>query len=54
MIKVSDIARDTAIRMMKEENQPGSFIRVGVKGGGCSGLMYQLVFDTISCLQHSI
>lgn len=23
-----------------------SFIRVGVKGGGCSGLSYELTFDT--------
>lgn len=45
MIKVSDIARDTAVRMMQEDNKPDYFIRVGVKGGGCSGLMYQLEFD---------
>lgn len=31
---------------MATENHPaGSFIRVGVEGGGCSGLMYKLVFD---------
>ena len=23
-----------------------AFIRVGVKGGGCSGLLYELTFDT--------
>lgn len=32
---------------MKEENRPAdSLIRVGVAGGGCSGLSYQLEFDT--------
>jgi iron-sulfur cluster assembly protein len=31
-------------RRWKEENP---FIRVGVKGGGCSGLMYELKFDNI-------
>ncbi|MCH2234630.1 MAG: iron-sulfur cluster assembly accessory protein [Crocinitomicaceae bacterium] len=45
MIKVSDLAKETALRMMAEDNKPNSFIRVGVKGGGCSGLMYELDFD---------
>ena len=45
MIRVSDTARDTARRMMAEDNKDGWFVRVGVKGGGCSGLMYQLEFD---------
>lgn len=31
--------------MMAEENKTNHFIRVGVEGGGCSGLMYQLNFD---------
>lgn len=30
---------------MAEEGQDGYFIRVGVEGGGCSGLRYQLTFD---------
>jgi len=30
---------------MEDEGQVGYFIRVGVKGGGCSGLMYELDFD---------
>ena len=34
--------------MLAEEGRPsGSFVRVGVKGGGCSGLMYQLDFDHV-------
>jgi iron-sulfur cluster assembly protein len=45
MIIVTDKAKETAIRMMQEEKQDGHFIRVGVEGGGCSGLMYQLKFD---------
>lgn len=32
---------------MQAENKPANaFIRVGVEGGGCSGLTYMLVFDT--------
>ena len=45
MIKVTDIAKNKAISLMKEDNKEGYFIRVGVEGGGCSGLMYQLTFD---------
>lgn len=45
MIKVTDTAKETAIRMMADEKKFNHFIRVGVEGGGCSGLMYQLKFD---------
>lgn len=45
MIKVTDTAKNKAIELMKEDNKDGYFIRVGVEGGGCSGLMYQLTFD---------
>ena len=31
--------------LMEDEQKDGFFIRVGVQGGGCSGLMYQLTFD---------
>lgn len=47
MIKVSDNAKKQAIRLMEDEGQIDYFIRVGVKGGGCSGLMYELDFDNI-------
>ncbi len=45
MITVTESAKSQAIRLMDEEGKAGYFIRVGVKGGGCSGLMYQLTFD---------
>jgi iron-sulfur cluster assembly protein len=45
MITVTDSAKKKAIQLMDEEGKPNSFIRVGVQGGGCSGLMYQLNFD---------
>lgn len=45
MIKVTESARKEALHLMAQDDKPGSFIRVGVKGGGCSGLMYQLDFD---------
>lgn len=45
MIKVTDTAKKQALRLMEDEGKDGYFIRVGVQGGGCSGLMYQLTFD---------
>lgn len=32
--------------MEKEGHATDSFVRVGVKGGGCSGLQYEMKFDT--------
>ena len=47
MITVSENAKQHALELMKADNKPeGSFIRVGVEGGGCSGLSYMLEFDT--------
>ncbi len=48
MIKVSENAVKKAQSLMEEEgkNPTEAFIRVGVKGGGCSGLSYDLSFDT--------
>ena len=45
MIKVSDNAKSEAVRLMDAEDRENLFIRVGVTGGGCSGLMYNLEFD---------
>lgn len=48
MITVSENAKKQAIRLMAEGDSPtNSFIRVGVKGGGCSGLTYDLTFDHV-------
>jgi len=48
MITVSQEAKDHAIELMRDENHPAdSFIRVGVEGGGCSGLSYKLEFDHV-------
>jgi len=47
MITVSENAKNQAIKLMAEDGTPDSFIRVGVKGGGCSGLVYDLTFDSI-------
>ena len=45
MITVTEKAKNKAVELMSAENRPDSFIRVGVEGGGCSGLSYKLEFD---------
>ena len=45
VIKVTDVAREQALKLLAEENQgEGSGLRLGIKGGGCSGLSYVLEF----------
>jgi iron-sulfur cluster assembly protein len=46
MISVSDKARDKILEIKQTEGYGENFnVRVAVKGGGCSGLMYDLAFD---------
>ena len=46
MITISDKAKERIIELKKEEGrEEQENIRVSVKGGGCSGLMYELGFD---------
>jgi iron-sulfur cluster assembly protein len=46
MIKVNDTAKEQVTKILHEGKHPqDSFVRVGVQGGGCSGLMYELSFD---------
>jgi len=48
MITVSENAKQHALSLIISENSPeGTFIRVSVDSGGCSGLTYKLVFDTV-------
>jgi len=45
MIVVTPKAADEVRRLLKLENHEGWGLRVGVAGGGCSGLSYTLAFD---------
>ena len=46
MISVSDKAKDKILEIKQTEGYGENFnVRVAVKGGGCSGLMYDLKFD---------
>jgi iron-sulfur cluster assembly protein len=46
MISVTDKAKDRILEIRKQDGKADNpNIRVSVKGGGCSGLMYDLSFD---------
>jgi iron-sulfur cluster assembly protein len=46
MITVTEKAKQRIVELRQEEKRPEDHnIRVSVKGGGCSGLMYDLGFD---------
>jgi iron-sulfur cluster assembly protein len=49
IITVSEKARIQIQKLLEEQklNKETHFLRVGVKGGGCSGMSYELGFDTI-------
>ncbi len=47
-IHISDKAKAKVLQLMEDAgiaNDPSYFLRVGVVGGGCSGLSYKLDFD---------
>lgn len=46
MIYITDKAKERVLQIRQEEGlEADSFLRVGVVGGGCSGLSYKLDFD---------
>ena len=49
IIKISERAKLRLQELLEEQNldRETYFLRVGVKGGGCSGLSYELGFDNI-------
>jgi iron-sulfur cluster assembly protein len=46
MVTVSESAAKKLISLIEESGFKTPFVRVSVKGGGCSGLSYDLSFDT--------
>ncbi|MCB0376594.1 MAG: iron-sulfur cluster assembly accessory protein [Sinomicrobium sp.] len=56
MIKVSDTAKRKVVELMAEAGFDTSkdFVRVGVKSGGCSGLSYELKFDSETAADDKI
>lgn len=44
VIQMTDVARVEVARLIAEQNTAGVGLRLGIKGGGCSGLSYLLEF----------
>jgi iron-sulfur cluster assembly protein len=45
MIALTEPAKDEVRKLLSQQPKPGSFLRIGVKGGGCSGLTYDVKLD---------
>ena len=45
LVTLSASAQEEVKRLIAEQNKPGLGLRLGVKGGGCSGFSYKLDFD---------
>ena len=43
-IKITPRASEEVIKLIQAENKPNTGLRLGIKGGGCSGLSYDLKF----------
>ena len=46
MVTISDSAKEELLSLMKKAGNPNQHVRVGVTSGGCSGLSYNLDFDS--------
>ncbi|MBI4433015.1 MAG: iron-sulfur cluster assembly accessory protein [Candidatus Omnitrophica bacterium] len=45
MITITDKAQKEIKRLLDSQDKPGAFLRLGVRGGGCSGLSYDVKID---------
>ena len=45
-LALTETASKHVKKILEEQNLQGVFLRMGVKGGGCSGLSYSLEFDS--------
>jgi iron-sulfur cluster assembly accessory protein len=46
MIALTETATTKVKELIEAENQPDLFLRVAVRPGGCSGMSYDMFFDT--------
>nr|AAO38291.1 HesB [Leptospirillum ferrooxidans] len=49
MISVTDKAADEVLKLAKTQKAEGKFLRLGIEGGGCSGMSYLIRFEEEPC-----
>lgn len=59
IVELTEAAANQVISVMQKENIKDKYLRVGVKGGGCSGLSYFLDFgdkqeSDLEFFQHNV
>ncbi len=52
MISLTTTAAEEVKRLIEKEQKPNLGLRIGVKGGGCSGLSYSLAIDEATPKQY--
>ena len=52
MIALTPTAAEEVKRLMEREQKPNRGLRIGVKGGGCSGMSYMLELDEATPKQY--
>lgn len=45
MIQLTEAAAQEVTRLKKNQNKPSHFLRLGIEGGGCSGLSYLIKLE---------
>lgn len=46
-VTVTDQAAARLLAWLERKAEPGSLVRIGVKGGGCNGLEYVIKFESV-------
>ena len=52
MITLTSAATQQVKKLIEQEQKPNLGLRIGVKGGGCSGMTYVLSIDEVSPKQY--
>lgn len=52
MITLTPTAAEEVRRLIAKEQKPNVALRIGVKGGGCSGFSYQMLVDEATPKQY--
>ncbi len=52
MITLTPTAAEEVRRLIAKEQKPNAALRLGVKGGGCSGFSYQMLVDEATPKQY--